>query len=42
MVDTDAINGLKTAVGINDDTPAEELFDKAVQALEFGAMGDSF
>ena len=33
------INGLKTAVGIDDDTPADELFDKTVQALEFGAMG---
>ena len=42
MVDTDAINGLKTAVGIDDDTPAEEMFDKAVQALEFGAMGIAF
>ena len=42
MVDTDAINGLKTAVGIDDDTPADELFDKAVQALEFGAMGIAF
>ena len=42
MVDTDAINGLKTAVGIDDDTPADELFDKTVQALEFGAMGIAF
>ena len=42
MVDTDAINGLKSAVGIDYDTPAEEMFDKAVQALEFGAMGIAF
>ena len=42
LVDTDAINGLKTAVGIDDDTPADELFDKVVQALEFGAMGIAF
>jgi hypothetical protein len=42
MVDTDGINGLKTAVGIDDDTPADELFDKTVQALEFGVMGIAF
>ena len=42
MVDTDAINGLKTAIGIDDNTPAEEMFDKTVQALEFGAMGIAF
>ncbi len=42
MVDTDAINGLKTAIGIDDNTPAEEMFDKSVQALEFGALGIAF
>ena len=42
MLDTDAIEGLKTVIGINEDTPAEELFDKSVQALEFGSMAIAF
>lgn len=42
MLDTETINGLKQAININDDTPAEEMFDKMVQALEFTGMGFAF
>ena len=42
FLDTEAINGLKEAININDDTPAEEMFDKLVQALEFTGTGYAF
>ena len=42
MLDTDMIKGLKDTINLNEDTPAEELFDKAVQGIEFTGMGYAF
>ena len=42
MLDTDMIKGLKDTINLNEDTPAEELFDKAVQGIEFTGLGYAF
>ena len=42
MLDTDMIKGLKDTINLNPDTPAEELFDKAVQGIEFTGLGYAF
>ena len=42
MLDTEMIKGLKETINLNPDTPAEELFDKAVQGIEFTGMGYAF
>ena len=42
MLDTETINGLKSAINLNPDTPAEEMFDKLVQFVEFSGMGFAF
>ena len=34
MLDTEMIKGLKETINLNPDTPAEELFDKAVQGID--------
>ena len=42
LLDTEMIKGLKETINLNPDTPAEELFDKAVQGIEFTGMGYAF
>ena len=42
MLDTDMIKGLKDTINLNEDSPAEELFDKAVQGIEFTGLGYAF
>ena len=42
MLDTEMIKGLKDTINLNEDTPAEELFDKAVQGIEFTGLGYAF
>ncbi len=42
MLDTDMIKGLKETINLNPDTPAEEMFDKAVQGIEFTGLGYAF
>ena len=42
MLDTEMIKGLKETINLNEDTPAEELFDKAVQGIEFTGIGYAF
>jgi len=42
MLDTAMIKGLKETINLNPDTPAEELFDKAVQGIEFTGLGYAF
>ena len=42
MLDTEMIKGLKETINLNPDTPAEELFDKAVQGIEFTGLGYAF
>ena len=42
MLDTETINGFKNAINIDPDTPAEEMFDKLVQFVEFSGMGFAF
>jgi len=42
LLDTDMIKGLKETINLNEDTPAEELFDKAVQGIEFTGLGYAF
>tara|TARA_E500000178_G_scaffold282138_1_gene282623 strand:+ start:4552 stop:5412 length:861 start_codon:yes stop_codon:yes gene_type:complete len=42
MLDTDMIKGLKETINLNPDTPAEEIFDKAVQGIEFTGLGYAF
>ena len=42
MLDTETINGFKNTINLNPDTPAEELFDKMVQFVEFSGMGFAF
>ena len=42
MLDTETIDGLKRTINLNPDTPAEELFDKMVQFIEFSGMGFAF
>ena len=42
MLDTETINGFKNAINIDPNTPAEEMFDKLVQFVEFSGMGFAF
>ena len=42
MLDTETINGFKNAINIDPNTPAEEMFDKLVQFIEFSGMGFAF
>ena len=42
MLDTEMIKGLKDTINLNPDTPAEELFDKAVQGIVFTGLGYAF
>ena len=42
MLDTETINGFKNTINLNPNTPAEELFDKMVQFVEFSGMGFAF
>ncbi len=42
FVDSSSMRGLKDFIGVAPDTPIEEMYDKAVQALEFGAFGKFF
>ena len=42
LLDTETINGFKNTINLNPDTPAEELFDKMVQFVEFSGMGFAF
>ena len=42
FVDSASMRGLKNYIGVAPDTPIEEMFDKGVQALEFGAFGKFF
>ena len=42
MLDTETIDGLKRTINLNPDTPAEELFDKMVQFIEFSGIGFAF
>ena len=42
LLDTEMIKGLKDTINLNEDSPAEELFDKAVQGIEFTGMGYAF
>ena len=42
LLDTETINGLKSTINLNKDTPAEEMFDKMVQFIEFSGMGFAF
>lgn len=39
LVDTKAVNGLKDITGIDDNTPAGEMYDKIMMALEFSSLG---
>jgi len=42
FVDSASMRGLKNYIGVAPDTPIEEMYDKGVQALEFGAFGKFF
>jgi len=42
FVDSASMRGLKNYIGVAPDTPIEEIYDKGVQALEFGAFGKFF
>ncbi len=42
FVDSASMRGLKNFIGVAPDTPIEEMYDKGVQALEFGAFGKFF
>ena len=42
MVDSNSMRNLKSYIGIAEDTPIEEMYDKTVQAIEFGAFGKIF
>tara|TARA_R110002020_G_scaffold215917_1_gene423243 strand:+ start:3517 stop:6231 length:2715 start_codon:yes stop_codon:yes gene_type:complete len=42
LVDSNSMNNLKTLIGIEPDTPIGEMYDKTLQALEFGAFGKIF
>ena len=41
-LNTDMTKGLKETINISPDTPAEEMFDKGVQAIEFTGLGFAF
>ncbi|BAQ86375.1 hypothetical protein [uncultured Mediterranean phage uvMED] len=42
FVDSNSMRNLKSYIGVAEDTPIEEMFDKTVQAVEFGAFGKAF
>ena len=42
FVDSTSMRNLKDFIGVAPDTPIEEMYDKSVQALEFGAFGKFF
>lgn len=42
FVDSNSMRNLKAYIGIAEDTPIEEMYDKTVQAIEFGAFGKAF
>ena len=42
FVDSNSMRNLKNYIGISKDTPIEEMYDKTVQAIEFGAFGKIF
>jgi len=42
FVDSKSMRDLKSYIGIAEDTPIEEMYDKTVQAIEFGAFGKAF
>jgi len=42
FVDSNSMRNLKAYIGIAEDTPIEEMYDKTVQAIEFGAFGKIF
>ena len=42
FVDSNSMRNLKAYIGIAKDTPIEEMYDKTVQAIEFGAFGKIF
>jgi len=42
FVDSNSMRNLKAYIGVAEDTPIEEMFDKTVQAVEFGAFGKAF
>jgi hypothetical protein len=42
FVDSASMRGLKNYIGVAPNTPIEEMYDKGVQALEFGAFGKFF
>ena len=42
FVDSNSMRNLKEYIGIAPDTPIEEMYDKTVQAIEFGAFGKIF
>ena len=42
FVDSNSMRNLKSYIGIAEDTPIEEMYDKTVQAIEFGAFGKAF
>ena len=39
FVDSAAMRGLKDLIGVEPDTPIEEMYDKTIQALEYSAFG---
>ena len=42
FVDSSSMRNLKNLVGVAPDTPIEEMYDKTVQAIEFGVFGKFF
>ena len=42
FVASNSMRNLKAFIGIAEDTPIEEMYDKTVQAIEFGAFGKAF
>jgi hypothetical protein len=42
FVDSQSMRDLKSFIGVAEDTPIEEMYDKTVQAIEFGAFGKAF
>ena len=42
FVDSNSMRNLKSYIGVAEETPIEEMFDKTVQAVEFGAFGKAF
>ena len=42
FVDSQSMKDLKSYIGVAEDTPIEEMYDKTVQAIEFGSFGKIF